>query len=203
MLRNYFLINLILIIVLSSLGYKLYGTFRATEGMPSPSEIKQKKAKDVTKRKAQIFNETLYEVITQKDLFRPSRSASEKKVEKKEEEAAPKNPPKLFGTIILNNLKTAILQDTESKSTKSYKLNEQIAGYTISEILEDKVVLVKNGNKLEVKLREDKGIKTSKRPTARTNRSIKKSVKPATKPSQRRPRRVRRNVPPPPRRTTE
>jgi len=35
-------------------------------------------------------------------------------------------------------------------------------------------VLVKNGNKLEVKLREDKGIKTSKRPTARTNRSIKK-----------------------------
>ncbi len=203
MLRNYFLINLILIIVLSFLGFKLYGTFRATEGMPSPLEIKQKKEKDITKRRAQIFNETLYEVITQKDLFRPSRSASEKKVEKKEETAAPKNPPKLFGTIILNNLKTAILQDTESKSTKSYKLNEQIAGYTISEIMEDKVVLVRGGEKFEVKLREDKGIKTSRRKSVRADRSAKKSVKPATKPRQRRPRRVRRNVPPPPKRTSE
>jgi len=203
MLRNYFLINLVLIIALSFLGVKLYGTFRATAGMPSPSEIKQKKAKDVTERRSPGFNEASYEVITQNDLFRPSRSASKKKVEKTAEKAALKNPPKLFGTIILNNLKTAILQDTESKSTKSYKVNEQIAGYTISEILEDKVVLVKDGEKFEVKLREDKGIKTSKRPTVRTDRSIKKSVKPATQTRQRRPRRVRRNVPPPPRRTTE
>jgi hypothetical protein len=198
MLRNYFLINLILILVLSSLGFKLYGTFRATEGMPSPSEIKQKKAKDVTKKRATIINEAAYDVITQKDLFRPSRSASEAKVENKEETVAPKNPPKLFGTIILNNLKTAILQDTESKSTKSYKLNEQIAGYTISEILEDKVVLVKDGDKLEIKLREDKGIQTSKRQAVQPKIKAGKPAPRARTPRQRRPRRVRRNVPPPP-----
>ena len=198
MLRNYFLINLILIIVLCLLGYKLYGTVRATEGMPSPSELSEKKTKDLPRRRAQVFDENLYAVITQKDLFRPSRSASEIKVEKQEEKEAPKNPPKLFGTIILNNLKTAILQDTESKSTKSYKLNEQIAGYTISEILEDKVVLVRDGEKFDVKLREDKGVQAVKRPAVRTDRTKKEPVRTAPKPRQRRPRRVRRNVPAPP-----
>ena len=198
MLRNYFLINLILIIVLSFLGVKLYRTLWATPGMPSPSETRQEKAKDVTKRRAPVINEATYEVINEKDLFRPSRSASEKKDEKTDEKAAPKNPPKLFGTIILDNTKTAILQDSESRVTKIYKLNEQIAGYTISEILKDKVVLVKDGEKYEVKLREDKGIKPPKRKAIARDRRIKKPVQPATKTRQRRPRRVRRNVPPPP-----
>jgi len=199
MLRNYFLINLILIIVLCLLGYELYGTIRATEGMPSPSEIREEKTKDVPRRRDQVLDENLYAVITQKDLFRPSRSASEEKLEKKEETAAPKNPPKLFGTIILNNLKTAILQDTESKATKSYKLNEQIAGYTISEILEDKVVLVRDGDTFEVKLREDKGVQAAKRPAVKTEITTREPAKTRPAPRQRRPRRVRRNVPAPPR----
>jgi len=156
MLRNYFLINLILIVILSLLGVKLYRTFWATEGMPTSSEIKQKRDTDVTKKSALILNEANFEVITQKDLFRPSRSASEKKDEKISENAVPQNPPKLFGTIILENEKTAILQDSESRTTKIYKLNELISGYAIAEILEDKVVLVKDGKKYEVKNWESK-----------------------------------------------
>ena len=61
----------------------------------------------------------------------------------------------------------------------------------------------KDGEKYEVKLREDKGIKPPKRKSIARDRRIKKPVQPATKTRQRRPRRVRRNVPPPPRRTTE
>jgi len=192
------MINLLLIIVLCFLGFKFYETFRATAGMPAPSDIKQKKTKDVSKKRAPLLNSASYEVITQKDLFRPSRAASEKKVEKTDEKEAPKNPPKLFGTIILDNEKTAILQDSESKNTKVYKLNELIAGYTISDILEDKVVLVKDGEKHEIKLREDKGIQPPKRKTVARGPKTKKPAQPTKTPRQRRPRRVRRNVPPPP-----
>lgn len=198
MLRNYFLINLILIIVLSFLGVKLYRSYWAAAGMPAPSEISQEKVKDVTKRRPPIINEDSYNVITQKDLFRPSRSASEEKVEKTIVKTAPRNTPKLFGTIILDNEKTAILQDSESRATKTYRLNELVAGYTITEILNDKVVLVKDGEKLEVKLREDKGIKPPIRQDVAKDRSIKKPAKPATETRKRRPRRVRRNVPSPP-----
>jgi len=197
MLRNYFLINLVLILVLSFLGFKLYQTYRATAGIPLSSEIKQKIEKDVTKRRAPVIDEALYNVITQKDLFRPSRSAPEQKAEKTAEKTGPKNPPKLFGTIILENEKTAILQNSESKATKIYKLNELISGYTIAEILEDKVVLVKDGENFEVKLREDKGIKTPKKREVKPRTVRKDSKKPAT-PRQRRPRRVRRSVPPSP-----
>jgi hypothetical protein len=198
MLRNYFLINLILILVLSFLGFKLYETYRATAGIPLSSEIKKKKAKNVTTRRAPVFNEASYNVITQKDLFRPSRSAPDQKAEKTSEKTDPKNPPKLFGTIILENEKSAILQDSESKATKTYKLNELISGFTITEILEDKVVLVKDGENLEVKLREDKGIVTPKKQAVKPRKVRQDAKKPATKPRQRRPRRVRRNVPPPP-----
>ncbi len=198
MLRNYFLINLILILVLSFLGFKLYQTYRATEGIPLSSEIKQKKEKDITAGRAPVFNEALYNVITQKDLFRPSRTAPDQKAEKTAEKTDPQNPPKLFGTIILENEKTAILQDSESKATKTYKLNELISGYTITDILEDKVVLVRDGETLEVKLREDKGIVTPKKQAVQTRKVRRNVKKPATTPRQRRPRRVRRNVPPPP-----
>ena len=197
MLRNYFLINLLLIIIVSFLGMKFYETFRATAGIPVASEIKQEKEKNEAKKRATVFNESSYRVITQKDLFKPSRSASEKKDDKTNEKAPPQNPPKLFGTIILNNEKTAILQDSESKATKTYKLNELISGYTISEIMEDKVVLEKNGENFEVKLREDKGIKPPARRTVQQNRSVKKPAQ-RKAPRQRRPRRVRRNVPTPP-----
>ena len=198
MLRNYFLINLILIIILSFLGFKLYETYRATEGMPSSSVIKQKKVKEAAQKRAPVLNESSYAVITQKDLFKPSRSASEKEVEKTTEKGAPKDPPKLFGTIIFNNEKTAILQDSESKNTRTYKLNQLISGYTISEIHEDKVVLLKAGEEHVVKLREDKGVTPPKRQAVQNNRNIKKAPKPATRARQRRPRRVRRNVPAPP-----
>ncbi len=203
MLRNYFLINLMLILILGFLGFKLYETLVYRPGMPSPSKVEQAKEKKLTKRVRPLMNEAAYAVITQKDLFRPSRSASEKIADKKDEKAAPKNPPKLFGTIILENEKTAILQDSDSKKTKMYKLNELIAGYTITDIHADKVELVKDGEKFEVKLREDKGIKPT-RPKAVQRKSVRKAPEQTQRPvRQRRPRRVRRNVPPPPRTAPE
>ncbi len=194
MLRNYFLINLILVAIIAILGLKLYDVSGQSVEIPTIVEGSKKVKKEIpSRRRDKVINPAAYEAISTLDLFKPSRSKSEK-VEKVEEKAPPRNPPKLFGTIILNDIKTAILEDPDSKSTKTYRINDSVAGYVISDILEDKVVFLRDGDPFEVKLREDKGIKAPARraikrtPPKRTNRAVRK-------PRQRRPQRSRRAAP--------
>ncbi len=196
MFRNYFLINLLLILMISVLGIKFYNV--ATHKVELPSAVveqdRQQRVFSV-KHVGRPVNIASFEVISNLDLFRPSRSPAEKK-EVKVEKGPPKDPPKLFGTIILNEFKTAILEDPDTKATKNYKLNDTVAGYVISDILEDKVILMKDGETYEVKLRESKGIVAPKRKSVRrkSSRQTRKVVKKPRR--QRRPQRTRRAVPP-------
>lgn len=187
MFRNYFLINVLLIFFIGFLGIKLYRVAAYSVEIPSGTGVKAVQEDDrVGKAGERRLNPSTFNVISEKDLFRPSRasSASESNGGGR---TTPKDPPKLFGTIILDNNKTAILEDPATKSTKTYRVNDSVGGYVISNILEDKVVLLMGGEKFEVKLREDKGVK----PKARTTRS------PANKRqiNRRAPRRVPRPVP--------
>jgi hypothetical protein len=198
MLRNYFLLNLLLILIIGALGFKLYNVIAYTETVPSESSVKDvPKTASAVQRRDNAISESTFDVISRLDLFNPSRSASQVK-DKKVEKAPLKNPPKLFGTIILHENKTAILEDPETKSTKVYRINDSVAGYTVSDILEDKVILTGNGDKFEVKLRDEKGIKPSKRPAARRPAKEVKSGKSAQQrrsrpvPPRNRPTRVRR-----------
>ena len=61
-----------------------------------------------------------------------------------------------------------------NKKTKSYRINDLIAGFVISEILKDKVVLLSGVDKIEIKLREDKGIKAPRSKT-QVRRNIKQN----------------------------
>ncbi len=190
MLRNYFFINMCLVIFIGFLGYELYHVSAYTVEIPVMSEINDIK-KDIikTKDKQAAFNEASFQVISQMDLFRPSRKPPVFKVEKKVKEIQKKNIPKLFGTIILGNIKSAILEDPESKTTKSYKLNESVSGFTVVEILEDKVVLLSGSEKVEVRLRDEKGIKTKRKSSfkSKSRRQNRKSIrKPRSKPKPRR-----------------
>ncbi|MEK7238578.1 MAG: hypothetical protein AAB012_03695 [Nitrospirota bacterium] len=162
MLRNYFLINLILLIIVGMLGLRLYKTWVkpldiAEQKTPQQTQKDKKISEDKkTKEKKELnFNETVYNVIVQKDLFRPSRSAPQV-------EEIPlqffANPPKLYGTIIMGNDKSAILEDPKTKTTKLYRLNDLLGGFTISDIQDNKVVLSMGDESIEVKLREIKTI---------------------------------------------
>ena len=196
MFRNYFLINLLLILMITILGFKFYKVATERVALPAPAaaEAKQTRVPSV-KHAERTLNTDSYNVISDLDLFRPSRSPV-KKGEVKVEKGPLKDPPKLFGTIILNELKTAILEDPDTKSTKNYRINDTVAGYVISDILEDKVVLQRDGENYEVKLRASKGITPSKsrsvnrRPTTSTRKTVNKPRR------QRRPQRTRRAVPP-------
>ena len=186
MLRNYFLINLALISIISFLSYNLYSVVTDTTDIPSSAVMEKPpvdKAKD-TAYKSKL-NPAAFNVISKKDLFRPSRSASASGVSSKNKEVS-KDMPKLFGTIIINENKTAILEDPGSKSTKTYRINDSVAGYVITDILEEKVVFSVNGENIVVKLRDDKGVKPA-------SRSVRKT--PANRAKRTTPRRVRRPVP--------
>jgi type II secretory pathway component PulC len=158
------LINLILFIILGFLGLKFYkvlftpgelsGIQKQEQAQPDKKSALKRQLSD---RKTKKTVRASYNSIVQNDLFRPSRSASP-------EEDTPlqqftKDKPTLFGTIIMDNEKSAILEDPSSKVTKLYRINDSFAGYTIKEIQEDKVVLSKDGQSVEVKLREKKDIK--------------------------------------------
>jgi hypothetical protein len=201
MLRSRFFINLVLLIIIILLGGKLYSVFSYTADIPTKAVGKtDEKAKVDIKPVDRVINESNVQLIAKLDLFRPGRApfVAEKK-DAPVEQAAPGNPPKLFGTILLNNQETAILQDPATKKTAMYHVNDTVAGYKVSEILEEKVVLLKGAEKVEIKLREDKGVTAPKR-VARKPRAapqVKKPEqrKPATSRTRRRPVRRRSNTP--------
>lgn len=154
MIRNYFLINIILLVIIGFLWTKFYKVYSNTYEIPSEATTKQ-----IQKKTYQaVGNETApdaarFQIISNMDLFRPSRTPYKEDVK---QQVIPTNPPRLFGTVIQGNEKTAILEDPNTKLTRLYHPNESIGGYVISDILEEKVVLSRDGEKTEVKLREDK-----------------------------------------------
>ncbi len=203
MFRNYFLINLLLISIIAFLGVKLYKVYGYRIELPSQAnveDVKKEKAEVDVKRGDRTLNEGVFETISKLDIFRPSRSEPLPE-DKKAENALPKDPPKLFGTVILNDNRTAILEDPTTKTTKVYRINDSIAGFTITDILEDRVVLLRDSDKLEVRLRDDKGVSPARRPGVQTvpQRPV-PSSRPVPPPQARPvpPRRPATPVPPPP-----
>lgn len=167
MIRNYFLINLLLIVIIGALGSKLYKVLTYSVEIPLEVSVKEVRKDDIDViHKDKTVSEGEFDPISKLDLFRPSRSEYDKE-NRKEDNAPPKSPPKLFGTVILNEKKTAILEDPNTKTTKIYRINDVIAGYKVLEILADKVVLSGDGDNVEVRLRADKGVTPANRPAIR------------------------------------
>jgi type II secretory pathway component PulC len=149
MMRKYYFLNAILITIAVLLGNKLYGVIsKPVELFPAvkrqdasaPGSVKE----SLPEKKNELFD---YQVIVRKDLFRPER---------KEPEAgdsfAGTVPPKLIGILIKNDGARAFLMDSVTKVTRTYKQKETISGYTVHEILENKVILMKGGEKIDLKI---------------------------------------------------
>ncbi len=186
--RSYFFINLILLIIIVLLGFRLYKAWIRPLDIPTQTTQRQfqKDKKSPADRKE--VNEAAYNVIVQKDLFRPSRTAAPRADSNRS--SFPKNPPKLFGTMIINNENFAILENPSTKTTKLYHVNDSVAGFIVSEIQKDKVILLKGSEKIEVKLRDVKGFKSP---------ASLHAPKPSRGPRKPRPRRPRTRKQPPPR----
>lgn len=154
MIRNYFLINLILLVIIGFLGFRFYKVYSLPFKVPAEPASKQAlKEKAPVKSNDTVPDASHFQMISNLDLFRPSRTPYKEDVKQQE---APRVPPRLFGTIIFGNEKTAILEDPATKATHIYRVKDPIGGYVVSDILEDRVILSWNGEKSEVRLRDEK-----------------------------------------------
>ncbi|MBI5893492.1 MAG: hypothetical protein HZB79_07565 [Deltaproteobacteria bacterium] len=88
-----------------------------------------------------------YQVIIDKDIFRPSRI--------KPLEAALKPPPPKFnvtGIFLVGDKKRALL-GVEGKKLSSVKIGDDIEGFKVADILSSKVIMERDGERIEVGLK--------------------------------------------------
>ncbi len=190
MLRNYFLINILLVIMLGFLGSKLYRVVTYSMDVPSGAavdEVRKKEDMDI-RLKVNVPDRASFQIISGKNLFKPSRS-SDASTGTITENTGRQDYPKLFATIIQDNNSSALMEDPGTKRRKMYQINDMIAGFLVSEIMRDKVILLMDNDKVVIKLREDKGIKayTRKAVNRPNTREIRKSTRRRTVPAARRP----------------
>lgn len=165
--RNYFLINLALLVLIGFLGVKAYNAVKFSVDLPSeagPAEVKQEIVPIAPK--IGFPGESVFQVISDRNLFSPARALAVKATENGPGgQAVSKEVPKLFGTLIIGSSKSAMLKDPETKNTKRYFINDTIGDFVVKDIQEDKVVLLRGDETIELKLREDKGLTKTTTPT--------------------------------------
>lgn len=161
MRRNFILINIVLACLLIFFSFRLYSIWSSPleEIRPSQKKTQTEKGKAEEVRK----DIASYQVIVQKDLFRPSRTEF-KPVAKST--LPPTPPPRIFGILIMDDNKIAILEDSTSKKKKNYHVGESIGDLVVSEIEKDKVIFQRGEEKVVVNLREIKTISQPSRPGA-------------------------------------
>jgi hypothetical protein len=153
---KYLLINLFLsALIIVFLVFKLHGiwTIPTEEVQPSKKASIEKEKIETPQVKKEIVT---YQIIAQKDLFRPSRTELKSEAIKSPLPLTP--PPKLFGVVIMDNDRIAILEDPSSNRRKTYRTGEGVGDFTISEIEKEKVILLRGEEKVAVNLRETKTI---------------------------------------------
>jgi len=157
MLRNYFFINIVLILIIAFLGLRLYKAITYEKDDPLHITVeKTSPPKTMIAEEVKVIDKESIKVIAEKDIFRSSRTSSLSDA-KTNVEMPPANPPKLFGTIMVGTEKTALLKENSGREAKIYRINESISGYRIIDIKADKVLLEAGGRTIEVKLRSNKG----------------------------------------------
>lgn len=134
----------------------LWGTSTA---LSKPTESRGKKA--LVNEKKSLPASSYYNVIVEKDLFRPARQKFVVKPKPKPPVAVviapapppPKPPPRLnlIGTILLDNEERAVIEYAGSGQKSSYyKVGDSIEDFVIKEIHENLVLLERSGEVLKV-----------------------------------------------------
>jgi len=138
-----------------------------------------------------------YTIIADQNLFHPERKIPP---EKKEEAALPKPEFVLYGTLITDNTRYAYLEDKKAprstpgrgKRQTALKQGDSMSGYTLKEIDDDKVVMVRGEDVLTLKVidssikKDREAVSTPTAPTSPAAQQIQRAPQvqpvPATQP---------------------
>jgi len=134
-----------------------------------------------------------YFVIAEQNIFHPERKIP---VEKKEAAPLPKPEFVLYGTLILDDVRIAYMEDkkapqnapTRGKKQIPLKMGETLSGFILKEVDADKVVMVRGDEKLDVHLNDPAKSKTREGATTAapgTQAATPTQQQPGAKPPQR------------------
>lgn len=194
-IRNINLLNIVLMAIIAVFGaYVLPPLLNVQVKYTLPSPKKTVDKKEENPAEAQYPQAFEYIVIAEKNIFHPERKIP---VEKKEEKPLPKPEFVLYGTLITGDTKLAFIDDMKSaqaspgrgKRQRALYLGSALSGFTLSEVYQDKVVMVRGEEILEVRVLDsaksravepgsqaakklaDKAVSTPKQPAVRSPRT--------------------------------
>lgn len=152
MKRSHFLLNVILIAIAGFLGFKLYDSlsrppdipFLAVHGQAIPDE-------EEVQAKARVDERSDFQTIVKRDIFRPDRKEPEDILRSSSPSLFP--PPRLVGIAIFSNEGMAFFEDPITKAVKVCRIKDSIASFTVHKIQEDRVILFRGDERVEVKIR--------------------------------------------------
>lgn len=98
-----------------------------------------------------------YSIVAENNLFHPERKLV---ISKGDTPAVQKPDFILYGTLIAGDIKVAYIEDTRlphsspgrGKRQKALHIGEKLSGYVLSEIYNDRVVMVMGGEEIEVRV---------------------------------------------------
>jgi hypothetical protein len=155
-IRNINLLNIILITSIIILAnYIVLPMFNMNMKYTLPAGKKIVGDDDEKPAESHIPSLTDYTMIAEDNLFHPERKIP---VEKKDEQPLPKPEFVLYGTMITDGTRLAYLSDRKAPLTTPGRGERQsvlhegktLSGYTLREILSDKVIMVRGEDKIEV-----------------------------------------------------
>ncbi len=152
------LLNCILLAGILAFGFFILLPILTKEVRVPISRATPKVAEQQKEAAEQAINPPLqeYAMVAEKNLFHPDRIIPSKK----EEIVIPKPEFILYGTLITDNVSIAYMSDKKAARTTpgrgqrqtSLKIGETMSGYTLREVLHDRVVMVNGDNRIEVKV---------------------------------------------------
>lgn len=158
LMRQINVLNCILLTGILVFGYFVLQPILTKEVKVPLSPAKPKVAEQQKEAAEQAINPPLqeYAVVAEKNLFHPDRIIPTTKVEI----VIPRPEFMLYGTLITDNVSIAYMSDKKAVRTTlgrgqrqtSLKIGETMSGYTLREVLHDRVVMVLGDNRIEVKV---------------------------------------------------
>ncbi len=172
LLSHLTVLNLLLIIIAGLLFYHLYyyNPLRSAaideNAFVSEGEKGKEAEKTVATTSTQDNTQKIdYSIILNRNLFHPERIIPP---EKKAVVELPKPDFVLYGTLISGDASIAYLEDLKAQKTtpgrgrrqNALKIGQTMSGYTLKEIHEDRVVFMKDQERIEVRVLDNQAKKT-------------------------------------------
>ena len=185
LLRHINILNILLLSIAIFAAYNLYyQAYNAKAVYTIP--VKEKAAENSTEDQTgetKTISPLEYTIIADQNLFHPERRIPP---EKKAGQELPKPEFVLYGTLITGETMIAYLEDLKAPRTTpgrgkrqtALKIGQTMGGFKLEEIYDDKIVMVRGEEKIEVKVASSKDKRKTAAPNAnpapKSNVSVKK-----------------------------